>query len=88
MAFGTSIAVGLFLLLDFEASAVVSDCLGVCGNGEKEFSDKGVVGDAPLPQPKKEPSLDPPGDLGCDLWIVELESVESLLNVLDIPLGD
>jgi hypothetical protein len=66
LALGTSIAVGIVLELDFEASATFSDCFGVGGRGEKEFSDKGVVGDAPPPQPKKEPSFDPLGDFGCD----------------------
>ena len=38
--------------------------------GEKDFSEKVVVedaGDVFPPQPKKDPSLEVPGDFGCDL---------------------
>jgi hypothetical protein len=76
-------------VFDLEASVRFSDAFGVGGRGEKEFSDKGVVGDVPPPpQPKKEPSFDPLGDLGCDFWMVELESLDSLVNVREIPLGE
>jgi hypothetical protein len=62
---------------------------GVEGKGEKDLSDKGVVGDvAPPPQPKKEPSFDPAGDLGSDFWIVELESLDSFVDVRDIAVGE
>lgn len=93
MAFGTSIAVGIgFELLVLEASARgrFSDVWGE-GIGENDFSEKDVVdedGDVFPPQPKKEPSFDPLGDLGCDFWMVVLEPFDSLLKVRDIPLGE
>jgi hypothetical protein len=78
---------GIGFVLDLEAL----EDWGVEGKGEKELSDKGVVGDVapPPPQPKKEPSFDPPGDLGSDFWIVELESLDSsFVDVRDIVVGE
>jgi hypothetical protein len=63
-------AVGIFLLLDLEASARARLCSEDCGDGigEKDFSEKVVIdeaGDVLPPQPKKDPSLEAPGDFGC-----------------------
>lgn len=58
--------------------------------GEKDFSENVVVeegGDVLLaPQPKKEPSLEAPGDFGT-FCIVVLESYESLEKVREMVCG-
>ena len=49
--------------------------------GDIDFSEKVVVeeaGDVLPPQPKKDPSLEAPGDFGSAFWMVVLESFDSL----------
>jgi hypothetical protein len=82
-----SIDLGGIFVVVFEALAEAGKRSVVCGEGvgrgEYGFSEKVVVeeaGDDAPPQPKKDPSLEPPGDLG---WVfctgVELdEAVETL----------
>jgi hypothetical protein len=78
-------AVGLLILegMVLEASAEFEYGSRVCGDGigEYDFSENDVVedaGDVFPPQPKNDPSLEPPGDFGGPLLIVVLESYESL----------
>lgn len=63
----------------------------VCGDGigEKPFSEEKVVDDAGdvLPQPNRDPSFEPPGDLGCDFCMVVLESLEKLRVLTFIVCG-
>ena len=64
-------AVGIFLVLDLEASVRERLCSEDCGDGmgEKDFSEKdveGEAGDVLPPQPKKDPSFEAPGDFGSD----------------------
>lgn len=74
----------MFLAGPLETSVGVRLLSNVCGDGmgEKLFSsaEEKVVEDAGdvLPQPNKDPSFDPPGDLGCDFCMVLLESFEKL----------
>lgn len=75
-------AAGIFLLdVVLEASTVVRVySLGPGdGIGEKDLSENVVVEDVGefAPQPKNEPSLEPPGDFGCCFCIVVLDSFES-----------
>jgi hypothetical protein len=54
--------------------------------GDIDFSEKVVVeeaGDVLPPQPKKDPSLEAPGDFGSAFWMVILESFDSLEKVRD-----
>ena len=56
------------------------------GMGETDFSEKVVVeeaGDGLPPQPKKEPSLEAPGDFGSGFWMVLSGSFDSLEKVRD-----
>jgi hypothetical protein len=64
-----SIERGGFFAVFLEALAVEGKRSLVCGEGvgrgEYGLSEKVVVEEAGEPQPKKDPSLEPPGDLGC-----------------------
>ena len=91
LAFGTSIAVGIFLVAVLEASDRVRLCSDEWGDGigEKDLSENVVVedtGDVLPPQPKNDPSLDAPGDFGKGLFVM-LESCDSLEYVRDTALG-